>query len=758
MACLVQIFEVRLRKIILMSASLLSGLRVCAAELPVEIVTDRWQAVSRPAAMQNIFHSASPLRSLLEWTNGVASFGSGLAVANGTPDDPRPWLLVGARAFRAHGQRVGGLVGMRHEEAAPHWSIDFDLAGGLGDSFYGDDLVVLRDVNGDGREDLLVYSSRALAGTSFHAAWSLHLSQAAGWQSEPAWILGSRVALLPGFGHMASAGDVNGDGFGDVVIGIPEAHGEKGIALVYPGSAEGLARAPAWVKTGEQAGELFGYGVAGVGDVNGDGFDDVFVGAPGHGSENSQRGRGEVFFGRASGLSRESSWTASGAEDAAWFGDAAAAAGDINRDGCADFFVSAPGPRRSVRRNVGWHGSVSVFTGSPQGAASTPVVVVQGSSDVSWFGRSFSRIGDMDGDGEIELAVGAPRTATDASIQGRVEVWTVRRDFSIIPRIGIDGTTPGQRLGWRLAGGDFNGDGLADLAASGPFHIPANPNSGHGMVAVVWGNREVFNRHPPLRAEPALVKMTESGKEASPARAVRHGPRTMVWAAGAAGMVFAGAGALGWWWRRRETELVRRERQRIARDLHDQVGGHLTHLGLVANQERKRSSSADPGGDASQDWQVVTGRIQKGLSDAIWLARSDTQTLEALVDRMIDTATAWLEAAGIACRLDVPDTFPDGSVKAGVCQDVLLVFNESINNLIRHAGATRADIRIRISDERWLEVRVQDDGRGFVLPVPDPAQGGLANMRHRVESLGGQWKIESDSGGTCVRYRIPLRD
>ncbi len=695
---------------------------------------------------------------MIEWTNRVASFGSGLCVVTGDREDFRPWLVVGARALRVGDRRVGGFLGLRHGTSAGEWSTGFGLAGGLGDSFYGDDLISVRDVDGDGRDELLVYCARPLAGSAYPSGWALHLSRSPGWESRPSWVLAARAGAAIGFGHMASAGDVNGDGHGDVMIGVPDAEGGRGIAMLYLGSPEGLAREPAWTKEGEQAGELFGFGVAGLGDVNGDGLEDVFVGSPGHGDNQSRRGRGRVYLGQPSGLAEPPHWSASGVEDAAWFGAAAAAAGDIDGDGCADFLVSAPGTATKSQRNPQWPGSVSLYAGGRRPLSGQPRAVIQGVRNTEWFGRSFGMVGDMDGDGDVELAVGVPRAAVQWSGQGRVDVWTVRPDFSLVPRVSIEGTAAGQRFGWRVVGADFNGDGLADLAASGPFHRPANPNSGHGMIAITWGSRTLLALNPAFRSrepsESVTAGVTTAGE---PSHGEFRVTRILPWAGGSMVAAFAGVQLLRRWWRSREVELVKRERERFARDLHDHVGGHLTHLRLVSDPETQHAGDPRPRNQANESWAAMSKQLSDSLADVIWFARSDTKRLDALTDRMIDTATTWLEAAGIACRLDVPSSLPDVALDSHRCRDALLVFKEAINNLIRHSKATRAEIIIQVTEGPWLDVQVADDGGGFPIPERLPAKSGLANMKSRVEAVGGTWSIESDRKSTRIRYRMALK-
>ena len=104
---------------------------------------------------------------------------------------------------------------------------------------------------------------------------------------------------------MATAGDVNGDGYSDVIVGAPRydnGQTDEGRAFVYHGSAAGLAPPPAWTAEGNQAGADFGGSVATAGDVNGDGYSDVIVGAPVYDNGQTDEGRAFVYHGSAAGL------------------------------------------------------------------------------------------------------------------------------------------------------------------------------------------------------------------------------------------------------------------------------------------------------------------------------------------------------------------------------------------------------------------------------------------------------------------------
>ena len=137
---------------------------------------------------------------------------------------------------------------------------------------------------------------------------------------------------------------MNGDGCGDLLVGDPLATppGFEGLAELFLGQAPFPDTAPAWV-AGGQPGEGWARAVAFCGDVNGDGFDDVLVGAPFRTSAFNAEGRAALYSGSAAGLSPSPSWSALGGASAAELGGAVASAGDVNGDGYGDVVLGAPG-------------------------------------------------------------------------------------------------------------------------------------------------------------------------------------------------------------------------------------------------------------------------------------------------------------------------------------------------------------------------------------------------------------------------------
>src|SRR5204862_400980 len=143
---------------------------------------------------------------------------------------------------------------------------------------------------------------------------------------------------------LGTAGDVNGDGYSDVIVGAPRYDGlytDSGRAAEYSGSADGLATSASWAEASNQADAGFGVSVATAGDVNGDGYSDVIVGAWDYDNGQVNEGRAYVYQGSATGLGTNPSRPSSEHEFADLYAVSLASAGDVNGDRYSDVIVGA---------------------------------------------------------------------------------------------------------------------------------------------------------------------------------------------------------------------------------------------------------------------------------------------------------------------------------------------------------------------------------------------------------------------------------
>jgi hypothetical protein len=191
-------------------------------------------------------------------------------------------------------------------------------------------------------------------------------------------------------------------------------------SAIYPIIVDPLLTSPGWTAEGNQAGAWFGWSVGTAGDVNGDGYADVIVGARGYDSWESGEGRAFVYHGSATGLSAAAGWTAEGDQGDAQFGWSVGTAGDVNGDGYAEVIVGAwlydNGEINEGRAFV-YHGS---STGLTAGSADW---TAEGDQADAWFGNSVGMAGDVNGDGNADVIVGAYLYDNGESMEGRAFVY-----------------------------------------------------------------------------------------------------------------------------------------------------------------------------------------------------------------------------------------------------------------------------------------------------------------------------------------------
>jgi hypothetical protein len=307
------------------------------------------------------------------------------------------------------------------------------------------------DVNGDGYADAIVGSVGPMGspGKAY-----VYLGGPSGLSStqEPIVLTGPDGPVGEFGAAVASAGDVDGDGYGDIIVGASGVMGNMGRAYVYRGGPFAFAMPPI-VLVGPDGG-FFGISVAGAGDVNGDGFADIVIGA----AAATDSGRAYVYFGSPSGFPSAQSPTVLMGSDGSNgdFGISVASAGDVNGDGYADLVVGADGELTAT-------GRAYVFTGSELGVDPLHPIIFTGLDGVvGHFGDSVASAGDLNGDGYSEFVVGAPEAMAG---NGRTYVYPGSASgLSAQQPLTLTGPDGGA-FGRPVANlGDINGDGYNDIA------------------------------------------------------------------------------------------------------------------------------------------------------------------------------------------------------------------------------------------------------------------------------------------------------
>ncbi|MCX7015966.1 MAG: FG-GAP-like repeat-containing protein [Candidatus Sumerlaeota bacterium] len=361
---------------------------------------------------------------------------------------------------------------------------------------FGFSVATAGDVNGDGFSDVVVGAPLFDGGETDEGAAFVFLGGAAGPNTTPDWRAESNQADARLGWSVATAGDVNRDGYGDVLVGAPEYDSsaeDKGAVFLWLGSAAGLGASgdptnADWTARGGQPGSCLGFSVAPAGDVNGDGHADIILGDYQYEDPEHGMGRVLVFHGSYAGPSSAPDWVAYSESTtlATGFGFSVATAGDVNGDGYADILVGAPGYFLTGRAFV-WFGSISGLgeTGAP-GNADWEAICSQAEA---WFGVTVATAGDVNGDGYAEVLVGANMYDNGEAEEGAAFLWQGSADG-----LGPDGTPANAdwhaesnradvQFGISVAtAGDVNGDGYADVAIGAHYWNNGQPQEGATFV------------------------------------------------------------------------------------------------------------------------------------------------------------------------------------------------------------------------------------------------------------------------------------
>jgi signal transduction histidine kinase len=197
-----------------------------------------------------------------------------------------------------------------------------------------------------------------------------------------------------------------------------------------------------------------------------------------------------------------------------------------------------------------------------------------------------------------------------------------------------------------------------------------------------------------------------------------------------------------------------RERTRIARDIHDDIGNLLTQVTLLSSLTLRDRAEPDKTGDHARQISSTVEQVTNSLDEIVWAVNPRNDTLPQLIDYIGQFAVDFMQTAGIRCRLELPDHPPHRNVPSDLRHNLFLIVKEALNNVARHSGATEVSLRITVND-RLLEVIIQDNGRSFDPAAVNGFGNGLRNIRQRMDEIGGRFEIEGQPGaGTRVTLHV----
>jgi len=209
--------------------------------------------------------------------------------------------------------------------------------------------------------------------------------------------------------------------------------------------------------------------------------------------------------------------------------------------------------------------------------------------------------------------------------------------------------------------------------------------------------------------------------------------------------------------RLRQQQALERERARIARDLHDQLGASLTQISLLGEMAEADKDLPDEVETHARQIAQTSRDTTRVLDEIVWAVNPSNDTLDGLATYFCKNAQEYLAVAGVRVRLEVPANLPALALPPDVRHNFFLAAKEAVTNVVRHARASEARIRLR-TNPRSFTLEVEDDGRGLgqLDPEKTARRNGLRNMQKRMEDIGGQFSLASGrNGGTVVRLTAP---
>jgi len=206
----------------------------------------------------------------------------------------------------------------------------------------------------------------------------------------------------------------------------------------------------------------------------------------------------------------------------------------------------------------------------------------------------------------------------------------------------------------------------------------------------------------------------------------------------------------------RQKEALEKERARIARDIHDQVGASLTQVSLLGEMvESDKEIPEEVEAHAKQISQTAR-ETSRALDEIVWTVNPSNDTLDGLINYICKNAQEYLSVAGLRYRLEIPAELPRKNISPEARHNVFLAAKEAVTNVVRHARASEVWIRLAIAPDQFI-LKIEDNGRGFAPEKAAQLRHGLSNMRQRMEDIGGTFSIAPRAeGGTVVSFTVPI--
>jgi len=216
---------------------------------------------------------------------------------------------------------------------------------------------------------------------------------------------------------------------------------------------------------------------------------------------------------------------------------------------------------------------------------------------------------------------------------------------------------------------------------------------------------------------------------------------------------------LGWFMYRLQINkllAVHQLRNKVARDLHDDMGSTLSTINILSSMAKSRMQT-DPVRTSDYLGKITDNsqRMMEAMDDIVWSIKPDNDNMQKISARMREYANGTLESKDVEIKFEIQDKVYDLKLDMEARRDLFLIFKEAINNIAKYSKATLTKVTLNYSSSQ-LQMEICDNGTGFIVEDSDKGNG-LGNMEKRAFNLNGELQIISELGkGTQIFLRMPI--
>jgi len=203
--------------------------------------------------------------------------------------------------------------------------------------------------------------------------------------------------------------------------------------------------------------------------------------------------------------------------------------------------------------------------------------------------------------------------------------------------------------------------------------------------------------------------------------------------------------------------MLERERTRIAKDVHDDVGASLTRISILSELVNNNASYPEKIKPWIRQIHDISHEVIQEMTQIIWALNPKNDPLEGLVAYIRRFAIEYFEPGPAKCTFDLPEELPGLLISGEIRRNIYLCLKESLHNIVKHAGAAEIMISMKVNGE-GLILKIKDDGKGFDLNNLESNGNGLINMKKRMSVIGGDFLIHSqENEGTEISLVVPIK-